>query len=513
MFKKVKKIIFASFIAFSLIGLPACNSSVDGSGDNSGYNQSGDNSSGDTPTKNPETKTIWSGSKDLNDTEWKTNLIVDKNQFAQISSGDQIKIYWTASSTATAYKKLQLDYAGSSWSELSGGTYTNGHKESGENSAGVVPDSNPLIYKVSSSDASNLKNNGLAIMGYGVVITKIEIILGNGSGSNSGNDTPETPITPNPKPVAVTGTPFANHGALHVDGAYIYDSENQKYQLYGMSTHGISWFPEYVNKDGFESLLDDWNTNCVRLVLYPQQGNGYLSGGNQATLKQKVCDGIDYATELGMYVLVDWHVHEYNPNNDLNEAKKFLGEIAAIYKNYDNVLYEICNEPTGTPWSSLKTYAEAVIPVIREQDSNAVIIVGTNTWSQDIHEVGNQRPADSNGKQYANIMYTFHFYANTHTQDLRNRVEKCINDGLPVFITEFGTCDASGNGGFNKDESQKWFDLCSTYNISHMNWSLCNKDETASAISSGCSKTSGWEYSDLTESGKLIYDHFRSLTK
>ncbi len=167
MFKKVKKVIFASFIAFSLIGLPACNSSVDGSGDNSGYNQSGDNSSGgeptntpsnptggepantpgnssggeptntpsnptgdtptntppSTPTNNPETKTIWSGSKDLNDEKWQTNLTVDKNQFAQIASGDQIKIYWNPSSTATAYKKLQLDYAGSPWVELSGGTY------------------------------------------------------------------------------------------------------------------------------------------------------------------------------------------------------------------------------------------------------------------------------------------------------------------------------------------------------------------------------------------------------
>ncbi len=301
-----------------------------------------------------------------------------------------------------------------------------------------------------------------------------------------------------------------------MDGAYLKDKNNQKYMLYGMSTHGITFgneFSRYVNKEAFQSLRDTWNINCVRLVLYPRDYNGYCNGGNQSDLFQLMCDGVEYATELGMYVLVDWHVHNYNPAETQDEAIKFLGKIATKYKNYDNVLYEICNEPTGTPWSSLKTYAEAVIPVIREQDSNAIIIVGTNTWSQDIHEVGNQRPADSSGKKYDNIMYTFHFYANTHTQDLRNRVEKCINDGLPVFITEFGTCDASGNGGFNKAESQKWFDLCSEYNISHMNWSLCNKPETASAISSGCSKTSGWEYSDLTESGKLIYDHFRSLKR
>ncbi len=508
--KTFRKIIPFSFVVFSVAALLSCSALTGGLGSTAG---SSGGKPGNSPANNPETKTVWSGSKDFNDSDWKINLTIDKSQFSQIASGDQIKIYWTPSSTATTYKKLQLDSAGSTWSELSGGTYTNGHKETGANSSGVVPDSNPLIYKISSSDASNLKNNGFALMGYGVVVSKIETVLGNGSGNQGGNSTPDTPVTPNPKPVDVTGTPVANHGALHVDGAYLKDKNNENYMLYGMSTHGISWFPEYVNKDGFKSLRDSWNTNCVRLVLYPQQVNGYLSGGNQTELKQKVCDGIDYATALGMYVLVDWHVHEYNPNNDLEDAKEFLGEIATKYKNYDNILYEICNEPTGTPWSDLKTYAEAVIPVIRAQNSNAVIIVGTNTWSQDIHDVGNNRPADPSGRLYANIMYTFHFYAGSHKSDMRTRVENCINAGLPVFITEFGTCDASGNGGFNKEESQEWFDLCDTYNISHMNWSLCNKPETASAISSGCSKLSGWTEDDLTESGKLIYNHFRSLTR
>ena len=319
----------------------------------------------------------------------------------------------------------------------------------------------------------------------------------------------------NPKPISVagtpSGTPFANHGALHVSGAYLYDSHNQKYQLYGMSTHGLNFgndFSRYVNRDAFKTLRDDWNTNCIRLVLYPKDYNGYCNGGDKNQLKDLICKGIDYATELGMYVIVDWHVHQYNPVETQSEAIKFLGEISAKYGKYENVLYEICNEPTGSEWNSvLKPYAKKLISAIRKNAPDSIIIVGTNTWSQDI-----EGPL-SNPLSYKNVMYTFHFYAQTHTDYFRTRVENAVKKGLPIFVTEFGTCDASGNGGFNKSQSEKWFDLLSKYNISHMNWSLSNKAETASAINSWCNKTSGWSFSDLTESGQLIYNHFRSLSR
>ena len=130
-----------------------------------------------------------------------------------------------------------------------------------------------------------------------------------------------------------------------------------------------------------------FRSNCIRLVLYPKDYKGYSNGGDKAALKKIICDGVDAATKLGMYVIVDWHVHEYNPNDTKADAKTFLGEISKKYANHGNVLYEICNEPTGSPWSSaIKPYAEEVIPVIRTNAPNAVIIVGTNTWSQDLDE-------------------------------------------------------------------------------------------------------------------------------
>lgn len=42
--------------------------------------------------------------------------------------------------------------------------------------------------------------------------------------------------------------------------------------------------------------------------MYTEEYNGYCSGGNQAELKKLIDKGVRYATELGMYVIIDWHV-------------------------------------------------------------------------------------------------------------------------------------------------------------------------------------------------------------
>lgn len=375
----------------------------------------------------------------------------------------------------------------------------------------IVPDksSGKLSYGLVARDVAALRRDGLLISGEGLKISKI---VCEPAPVPKSKDKPQKAAVPNlkieanPAPEYPADSPVAKHGKLKVDGAYLYDKSNEKFMLYGMSTHGLAWYPQYVGKNSFKTLRDDWNTNCVRLALYVQENGGYCAGGNQQQLKQLIFKGIDAATELGMYVIVDWHVLNFNPNQHLDDAMLFFSEISQKYAKYDNVIYELCNEPTGSPWSKvLVPYAENLIPMIRKYDSDSIIIVGTNTWSQDIHD------AALNPLKYKNIMYAFHFYADTHKDSFRKRVETCIENGLPVFITEFGTCNSSGNGGFNVSQSEKWFDLIKEFNISHMNWSLANKAETASVISPDCLKTSDWDYEDLTESGKLIFEHFNTL--
>lgn len=303
---------------------------------------------------------------------------------------------------------------------------------------------------------------------------------------------------------APDSTPVALHGRLKVENARLTDCHGEPFQLYGMSTHGIAWFPQYVNQDAFCTLRDDWNTNCIRLALYTDEYNGYCSGGNQKELKELVKNGVDYATGLGMYVIIDWHVlNDRDPNVHKTEALEFFKEMSALYKDHDNVLYEICNEPnSGVSWDSIKSYAREVIPAIRANDKDAVILVGTPTWSQDIDQ------AAASPLEYDNLLYTLHFYANTHTDWLRKRLESCIAQGLPVFVSEFGTCDASGNGGNNFDQTSQWLDLLDRNQISYCCWSLANKAETSSVIDPSCNKTSRWEAEELSETGRWIREYF-----
>jgi len=286
--------------------------------------------------------------------------------------------------------------------------------------------------------------------------------------STAASEQTPTPGTQSTQPADVTSTPFGQHGALHVENGKLTDADGNVVQLYGMSTHGIAWFPQYINYDSFRTLRDDWNTNCIRLAMYTAEYGGYCAGGDKEQLKQLVRDGVSYATELGMYVIVDWHIlSDCDPNQNKDEAIAFFREMSETFADNDNVLYEICNEPnSGTSWDSIKSYAEEVIPVIREQKPDAVILVGTPTWSQEIDK------AAASPLTFDNVMYTLHFYAGTHKDDLRNRLETCAQNNLPVFVSEFGMCDASGNGANDFDSTTKWLDLLNKYQISFCCWNL-----------------------------------------
>ena len=327
------------------------------------------------------------------------------------------------------------------------------------------------------------------------------------SSEASGAQPAETEPAVSEAPSVDDSTPYGQHGALHVENGKLTGADGNTVQLYGMSTHGIAWFPQYINYDSFRTLRDDWNTNCIRLAMYTAEYGGYCAGGDKEQLKQLVRDGVSYATELGMYVIVDWHIlSDCDPNQNKDEAIAFFREMSEAFADNDNVLYEICNEPnSGTSWDSIKSYAEEVIPVIREQKPDAVILVGTPTWSQEIDK------AAASPLTFDNVMYTLHFYAGTHKDDLRNRLETCAQNNLPVFVSEFGMCDASGNGANDFDSTTKWLDLLNKYQISFCCWNLANKDESSSVFKAASTALSDWTDEDFNESGRWIRNYFRKM--
>lgn len=303
------------------------------------------------------------------------------------------------------------------------------------------------------------------------------------------------------KPPAAAQT--AALGALSVQGTKLVDGKGNEVQLRGISTHGLAWYPDYVNEDCVRQLKEEWGMNVFRLAMYTAEYGGYCSGGDKEDLKALVKDGVKYATKNDMYVIIDWHIlSDGNPNTYLEDAKGFFEEMSKEYADYTNVLYEICNEPNGgTSWSDVKSYAEKVIEVIRGNDEDGIILVGTPNWCQYVEQA-----AEDPIEGYENIMYTLHFYAATHKEDLRQAMVRAVESGLPVFVSEYGICDASGSGGIDEYQANQWVELLDQHQISYVAWNLSNKSETSAVIKNSCAKTSGFTQEDLSESGKWLYN-------
>ncbi|SCY04049.1 endoglucanase [Pseudobutyrivibrio sp. AR14] len=304
--------------------------------------------------------------------------------------------------------------------------------------------------------------------------------------------------------IANTGVKMDYYGALSVSDGKLVDSHGKEVQLTGISTHGINWFPEFATSETIASLRNNFGINVIRLAMYTSDYNGYCVGGsdNQKDLMDKICSAVDAATENDMYVIIDWHtLNDENPNTYKAESIQFFGEMVRKYKGNDNVIYEICNEPNGdTTWSDIKSYAKEVIPVIRNVDSDAVILVGTPEWSSDLESV------QDDPLNFKNIMYTYHFYAASHKDDARAELESALEAGLPVFISEYGLVSADGNGSVDTKEAKKWYDLIDEYKLSSCIWNLSNKDEGSALISADCQSTLDWKYEDLSEEGKYFFD-------
>jgi endoglucanase len=243
-----------------------------------------------------------------------------------------------------------------------------------------------------------------------------------------------------------------------------------------MSTMGLQWHGEVVNDKAFAALAKDWKADVVRLALYVGEG-GYA---DHPELKRVVWQGIELAVANGLYVIVDWHVLKPgNPNDPIySGAQAFFDEISRKYGKHPNILYEIMNEPNGeVDWAAdLKPYAEKMVATIRANDPEGVILIGSGNWCQDVN-VAAQDPVP--GK---NLAYTFHFYAGTHGEALRNKVRAAMDLGVAVFASEWGTSEASGTGGPYLRASEEWLAFLDRHTIGWANWSLCDKSETSAAI-------------------------------
>ena len=334
---------------------------------------------------------------------------------------------------------------------------------------------------------------------------------------------PDPDPEPDPGPMQGCLFPVAVHGPLSVSGSNIVDQNNNIVSFAGNSLFWSNTFfgaEGFYNSDVVDWLQEDWNATIVRAAMGVDEFGGFVcvpdpnnpnnpQGSNSCDPQgnmDRVTRVVDAAIANDMYVIIDWHSH--HAEDFQADAVSFFTEMAQRYGDSPHVIYEIYNEPITRDWSgTIKPYAEAVIAAIRAIDPDNLIIVGTGFFSQEV-DVASQDPITG----FSNIVYTLHFYAGTHGQSLRNRATTAINSGLALMVTEWGTVEASGDGAVDRSSTQEWLAFMAQHDISHLNWSVHDKDEGASVLRPGASTQGGWSDFDLTESGlfvrDIIRDHF-----
>lgn len=295
----------------------------------------------------------------------------------------------------------------------------------------------------------------------------------------------------------------SNAGRLRVVGGRLCDQNGSAVMLRGVSLNGLITSESFLNEELFRELSRDCGVNLIRLPLYTYGVGvvGYCTKGDKERHKQDVAKGVELAKAADMYVIIDWHIlSDGDPNTYLETAKTFFAEMAETYRDHNNVLYEICNEPNGVDWAAVKSYAEQIIPVIREKDPDAVILVGNPDWSKDL-EAAAADPLD-----FDNLLYSFHFYAASHGAEFRERVERVSRAGLPIFVTEYGVTAASGGLPRDLEEADRWIELLEEEKISWCMWSFSKVNEACSAVRFNVLSYSGYTEADYTETGLWLLD-------
>ena len=284
------------------------------------------------------------------------------------------------------------------------------------------------------------------------------------------------------------------HGLLQVNGNSIVDKNGDAVSFAGNSFFwsNDNWGGErYYEPEVVSWLKKDWNTTIVRAAMGVEDPGGYLD--NKTANKNRVKTIVDAAIDEGLYVIIDWHSHHAEDNT--NEAVLFFQEMAELYGEHDNVIYELYNEPLDISWSNIiKPYAISVITAIRAIDPDNLIVVGTPEWSQRV-DLAAADPITG----FSNIAYTLHFYTIYHQQWLRDRANAALDDGIALFVTEWGSIGYS----LVDPEANKWMTWCFDNKISHCNWAVNDKEEEWSILVPGASTSGGWGNDDLTDAGKL----------
>lgn len=305
--------------------------------------------------------------------------------------------------------------------------------------------------------------------------------------------------------ILLSGCSHSSYQRLCVKDGVLVNEEDQNVQLKGMSSHGIQWFPEFIEPEMIASLKEQ-GAQVFRIAIYPDGQKGYVQ--NRDELYPLIQQAVHACIDQQMYCILDWHVlEEETPIVYQKEALEFFANITADFPDHKGILYEICNEPNGdTDYDQIRYYADSVIPVIRRNSPNAVILVGGPSFASQIDGfLDDPLP-------YNNLLFTLHYYPGlTDEEWMKRQIRKGQANGQGVFISEWGFTVKAEDESFQvqKKKMQEMMDWLTEHQISWTNWSFTDKDESYSFFKHDRRITDDWEMEDVSQSGRFVLEQFR----
>ncbi len=302
--------------------------------------------------------------------------------------------------------------------------------------------------------------------------------------------------------------------ALHVEGNTIKNAGGSTVRLngpvstdYGLihNTWHSSNFADWYNSESL-STLKSWGCNSLRFAMTV---DCYVK--NPDTLAEYE-SYIDLITSCGMYAIIEWG-YCGNPLNVESAATIFFDRLSQKYANNPYVLYEICNEPFHATWSQICDYSSRIIPLIRKNAPNSVILVGTPYPSSS--QPDTPYTTINSPLNYGNIVYTLHNYAGQNlTYDSLNYIKAFHNANLALDVSEFGTTMATGTDGHHEVPSVIYLKTLDRYNIGWHFFNMSDIHFSQPTYDSSLCKPGMWTNSlttsSLSDSGLFIRNYITS---
>ncbi len=286
--------------------------------------------------------------------------------------------------------------------------------------------------------------------------------------------------------VSALAQPAVPLSPLHVQGNAFVTAEGKPLVFRGLNASdpdkletGGHWNKAYLEE------MKRWGATLVRFPVHP---TAWRRRG-RAQYLHLLDQGVAWAGELGLYVVIDWHSIG-NLKNELyqdpmyettqKETFEFWRTIADHYKDNTTVaFFELFNEPTvmggklGTcRWDEWKTLMEETITIIRANGAKAIPLVAGFNWAYDLKDVA-QHPIEAEGIAYVSHPYPMKrekpweakwtadwgFVAKTH----------------PVVLTEIGFCGPDDKGAHVPVVSDESYgdaitNYCAANGISYIVW-------------------------------------------